>query len=373
MYCTNCGAETNNKICSNCGVKQENSRNYCKFCGEKIDNNCKKCPSCGELTSVSPIYKILNIIKFPVSVFFIIMSVFTFISIGTLSEFGSVTLYTIFAILMLLFTIILIVIPSFITKKNNSNGKSIKLSFILTISMLLASIICWCVVFSENERLNTARNEAEINAQLEADFSVFENFFAEGQYEEALAYTKIGDFEERAKGNPLYDDYCNYAKGMIAYKNEPYNKLYDALVYFNSCEDGFLEAEKHIADIKKVFSDYVGIYEITDSTVKVYMSITENGDVAFVLEDDYKTGNVKYLNRIYRENIKNNDIEGWSLLLTGTKYIDGEFKLTYDYNMYPVSNTTDVAVVSKGTGSDFGVYAGKYKKISDTPLADKSN
>lgn len=373
MYCTNCGSETNNKICSNCGVKQNKARNHCKFCGEKIDNNCKKCPNCGESTSVSPIYKLLNIIKFPVAAFYIFMGLSTFISIGALSEFGSVTLYAIVAILTVLFSIILIVIPILITKKSNGNAKSRKLSIIVTIVMLIASVISWNVALSENEALNDARNEAEMNAKFEEEFAEFEGLFAEGKYEAALAYAKVGDFDERAKVNPLYDDYCNYAKGMIAYQNEPYNKLYDALVYFSSCEEGFLETEKHIADIKKVFADFMGVYEIKDGAIKVYMSITENGDVAFVLEDDYKSGSINYLNRIYRENIKTNDIEGWALLLTGTKYIDGELKLTYDYNLYAISDTTDVAVVSKGNGADLGVYAGKYTKISDTPLADKSN
>lgn len=47
-YCTNCGAETNEKICTACGVKNNKSHNYCYWCGNPINANASICTSCHE-------------------------------------------------------------------------------------------------------------------------------------------------------------------------------------------------------------------------------------------------------------------------------------------------------------------------------------
>ncbi len=51
MYCSNCGNESNKKICSACGVKQNKSKKYCIWCGSELQLGASMCTNCQEKTA----------------------------------------------------------------------------------------------------------------------------------------------------------------------------------------------------------------------------------------------------------------------------------------------------------------------------------
>lgn len=47
-YCTNCGAQTDSRICSNCGERNNRIHKYCYWCGEPFYGPTSKCLKCNE-------------------------------------------------------------------------------------------------------------------------------------------------------------------------------------------------------------------------------------------------------------------------------------------------------------------------------------
>lgn len=54
-FCSNCGAETRQSICQNCGVKNNKVHKFCYWCGAPIDENAYICLTCREkVNAVKP-------------------------------------------------------------------------------------------------------------------------------------------------------------------------------------------------------------------------------------------------------------------------------------------------------------------------------
>ena len=61
MYCTNCGAENDKKICKNCGVKQGKIHKFCKWCGNELTENATICTQCNKKVKEKSESKDINI------------------------------------------------------------------------------------------------------------------------------------------------------------------------------------------------------------------------------------------------------------------------------------------------------------------------
>jgi len=74
MYCTNCGQESNQKICHSCGVKSNKTHNFCAWCGAPIKENASICTNCGEQVNINKIPLILKIAHTCLIVLFLMFS-----------------------------------------------------------------------------------------------------------------------------------------------------------------------------------------------------------------------------------------------------------------------------------------------------------
>lgn len=48
MYCSNCGKESNKKVCEFCGVKKGKTKKFCMWCGNELQEKASKCTNCHE-------------------------------------------------------------------------------------------------------------------------------------------------------------------------------------------------------------------------------------------------------------------------------------------------------------------------------------
>lgn len=62
-YCTNCGRQSDSKICDNCGERNNRYHKYCYWCGSPFLGPTSKCLECGERVRIS-LWDILKTILF---------------------------------------------------------------------------------------------------------------------------------------------------------------------------------------------------------------------------------------------------------------------------------------------------------------------
>ncbi len=381
MYCTNCGNPSEDKICKVCGVKKNQSKNFCAHCGMQLVMGCSKCPNCSESVKIPAIFKILNVIRFLAGIGYAIGSLVAFAFLGTLSQYDSITKYAVLAVILLIVSVALIVVPGIITKKNNANNKSRTISMILTLVMIVAAVVINGIAQSEYARIDAIRIEAEQKAaeeaaaaQLDKEYGEFTAFFAEGKYSEALAYVALENRDSRFRQKADYADYCNYANGMIAFEADPYCETFLAIEYLNKCSEGFLDTAEKLAEIRGTFSQIVGLFEMKDSPMPVYLSINENGEVGFVVgEDKYAEGVAGYTNKVCREKVQASNGEGWTIIITESHYENGEFEYPPCYTMVQITDMTNGFALLGINEDEFAVYEGYFIKISDTPLPQRTN
>ena len=62
-FCTNCGKESNKKVCPYCGVKRNTTHQFCSWCGNPISENAVICTSCKENVNGADMSKLFKIIR----------------------------------------------------------------------------------------------------------------------------------------------------------------------------------------------------------------------------------------------------------------------------------------------------------------------
>ena len=79
-FCTNCGKESNKKVCPHCGVKRNTTHQFCSWCGSPISENAVICTSCKENVNgadVSILFKIIRVLGLIALFFAMVMSFLT--------------------------------------------------------------------------------------------------------------------------------------------------------------------------------------------------------------------------------------------------------------------------------------------------------
>lgn len=150
-YCTNCGCESNKKVCIQCGVKNKKLHNYCYFCGNALDPNAVICPNCKEYIKLPKKSFILDIIL-------LLFSLFTFLLFFTLKETFKISFSKSYFFIILSIILALPAVKNIIRKylynKSSLLKKSINIGrYVLIIALAFASF----AVFPTKE-INSATN-----------------------------------------------------------------------------------------------------------------------------------------------------------------------------------------------------------------------
>lgn len=367
MYCSHCGKENKSKVCVHCGVKQNKSNNFCRFCGNAIDEKCKKCPGCHEPVRTPFIFRIVSVVKYVLALFFIadgfcgIFDSFAYKAVGSISK------MLIFSLSAFIVGIAMIAATVIMGKKYSANTKSKKLN--LLIMAILAVLGAFCI--SLNNSAQQSLMAAEEMVVIEEQYQQFIDMINEGQWYDAINYAddislnanikKIDKAEE-------YENYSNYAWAMYKYHGNKYCIMSDALAYLNDCPDDFLEVQKYKNEIKDFYKKFAGSYKNISAGIDIYLSINENGEVAFCSKD--KLDDPNYADELQKEYLETSSINGWTPIITGYTVSDTSNSLerSLEFYIFSIQNSDNImlTVHSKskfaGTGS---VYEGEYTKIGE--------
>ena len=367
MYCSHCGKENKSKLCVHCGVKQNKSNNFCRFCGNAIDEKCKKCPNCHEHVRTPFMFRIISVVKYVPALFFIADGFFGILNGLDYKAIGNISKMIAFCLLTLVVGIAMISATVIINKKYCSNMKSRKINIIII--FILTVLGASCVALNDSAELDLISAEKMI--VIEEQYQQFVDMINEGQWYDAINYDddislnanikKIDKAEE-------YENYSNYAWAMYKYHGNKYCIMSDALAYLNDCPDDFLEVQKYKNEIKDFYKKFAGLYKNVSSGIDIYLSINENGEVAFCSKD--KLDDPNYADELQKENLETSSIKGWTPIITGYTVSDTSNSLerSLEFYIFSIQNSDNImlTVHSKsqfaGTGS---VYEGEYTKIGE--------
>jgi len=140
MYCSNCGKESNKKVCEFCGVKKGKTKKFCMWCGNELQEKASKCTNCHEKVKENVFGSILLFI-----IDFSFIALFSFFAYMSKSEsYESVLLY----VATILGIVIALPIWKTIIKKkthdNHTKRKIIKVGrygVIVALTLLTVTII----------------------------------------------------------------------------------------------------------------------------------------------------------------------------------------------------------------------------------------
>lgn len=141
MYCTNCGENSNKKICSSCGVKKDKIHKYCKYCGSELNENASICTNCSEKIQNGFGENLLNVIDYILIIIGILFGISCFYS-KTLTNIDN----TFSGITFILMSILLFPKIRKKIKELYYNKKSIK--NVLYVLRIVLIVILFCLSFA---------------------------------------------------------------------------------------------------------------------------------------------------------------------------------------------------------------------------------
>lgn len=233
MYCSNCGKESNKKVCASCGVKKGKSKQYCTWCGNELQENASVCTNCNEKTNKNPI---LAIAAFAVDVILMLMFL---IHLFDNEMYRTALLYP---IVILGLVLALPFMRSVISKKTHTNRKMRMPAHIVRYALVFVLFMVLNIAIIPMGEYNTAVKTAQ-----EDPVQAMQMFKAMGDYKDApeqaaamedaifnnaksaLENNNWQEAEELIKNIPDYKKLdeikpeLSYQKGVAALKNYRYD------------------------------------------------------------------------------------------------------------------------------------------------------
>lgn len=367
MYCSHCGKENNSKICVHCGVKQKKSNNFCRFCGNTIEEKCKKCPSCHEPVKAPFIFTIISVVKYVLAIFFIADGFFGILNSFDYKTAGNTSKMLIFTSLTLIVGIAMITVTAVINKKYCSNTKARKINILITVVLIVLGASC----VSLNNSAEQSLIDAEEILKIEEQYQQFVDMINDSQWYAAINYAKEISLKAniaKTDKSEEYENYSDYAWAMFKYHGEKYCIMSDALSYLEACPDDFLDVQKYENEIKDFYKKFAGLYKNVSSGIDIYLSINENGEIAFCSKD--KLDDPNYADELQKEFLATSNIEGWTPIITGYTISDtgNDLERSFEFYIFSIQNSENImlTVHSKSIFASTGsVYEGEYTKIGD--------
>ena len=367
MYCSHCGKENKSKVCVHCGVKQNKDNNFCRFCGNAIDEKCKKCPTCHEPVKTPFIFRVVSVVKYVLALFFIAEGFFGILNSLDFKAVGNISKMLIFKLLTLIVGVAMIIVTVIISKKHGTNMKSRKLNILIIVILAVLGAFCDSLSDSAEQSLIAAEEMVVIEEQ----YQQFVDMIKEGQWYGAINYTDEINLEASiAKTDKAeeYENYSDYAWAMFKYNGEKYCIMSDAMAYLEDCPDDFLEVQKYKNEIKDFYKKFAGLYKNVSAGIDIYLSINENGEIAFCSKD--KLDDPNYADELQKEYLETSSIKGWTPIITGYTVSDtgSGLERSLEFYIFSIQNS-DNLMLSVHTQSKFAstgsVYEGEYTKIGE--------
>ncbi len=251
MYCTNCGAEKNKKVCSSCGQKKVKEIKFCKWCGSEIQQGYAVCSNCKEPVKPKALPALIGNIA--LVILFVIMLFISFDAVGLMSLFSVVGI-----------VLSLPAIRNIVIRKTHDKIEKRKTAHILRYGVILVAFVACLLTINltdYNAAVNNFENDPLLSLETMESFGDYkdapekvdefkkeilkdaEAFIAKGDLKAAERYLDaVGDFEGADKARKELD----YQKAVDFDKNYKYG---DAKKLFESVGD-YKDAKKYLSKIE---------------------------------------------------------------------------------------------------------------------------
>lgn len=272
MYCTNCGAENDKKICKNCGVKQGKIHKFCKWCGNELTENATICTQCNKKVKENKLVAFLvSVIEILASVIFVVVftASFSYFSKGVIGG----------GILLLIFGLLGFLIAFPVTRKvldKKLKSKKAKALRIVAIFVFIFIIYGGIYPFA-NHQVLTMEKQAKYDeaiALIESDplaakdkFLELENFEDSSEKAEeanAYIYSKLG---EKLKSDFVEEEDLSIAYDYVDALPEDYEDTNGNFKEFNYKKAKWMMENDFYPMAKNLFENLSG-YKDSDEILK---------------------------------------------------------------------------------------------------------